>query len=193
MQNFAQISSAMLEKIRKSKTVVISGDEIPYTEELADYKKSALLYGKSYIRGLYVNEDTGEAICVVSSGLKELLRHDTAKDRVQAQSIAAIPELIRNAIYVYKETNESPIVNPFILEYRYYLCGLQIGHADYTVKMVIAVDKDNNRYYDHKLTQIEKGKLMDMVAVAELTDSQRQILLEIEDKRLLDILKKIKG
>ena len=35
---------------------------------------------------------------------------------------------------------------------------------DYTVKAVISNTKDGNRYYDHNLTHIEKGKLLDHIS-----------------------------
>ena len=42
---------------------------------------------------------------------------------------------------------------------------------DYTVKAVISNTKDGNRYYDHKLTQIEKGKLIDELTLSNATAS----------------------
>ncbi len=42
---------------------------------------------------------------------------------------------------------------------------------DYTVKAVISNTKDGNRYYDHKLTQIEKGKLLDELTLSNATAS----------------------
>ena len=46
--------------------------------------------------------------------------------------------------------------------YKYYICGLKIGTTDYTVKLTIGV-KSGKKYYDHALTEIEKGKLLDRI------------------------------
>ena len=52
--------------------------------------------------------------------------------------------------------------------YNHYICGLKISDTDYTVRMVEAVDINGNSYYDHKLTYIEKGKLIDKLAQLSL-------------------------
>ena len=41
----------------------------------------------------------------------------------------------------------------------YYVCGLRIGDVDYTVRAVFVKPKDGDRYYDHKLTRIEKREI----------------------------------
>ena len=51
----------------------------------------------------------------------------------------------------------------WISEYQHYVCGLKIGNEDYTVHALVAVDNVGNRYYNHNLVQIEKGKLLDHV------------------------------
>ena len=76
-------------------------------------------------------------------------------------SIAAIPQIIEKSIYIASEDNTDIEKNPNVSEYQYYVCGLKIGDVDYTVRATVAVDKDGNRYYDHKLTHIEKGTLVD--------------------------------
>ena len=47
--------------------------------------------------------------------------------------------------------------------YRYYVVGLNIAGVDYTAKLTIGVDENGNKYYDHALTEIEKGKLLDQI------------------------------
>jgi hypothetical protein len=53
--------TARLEKLRSSKPVEISGTEVPYSEDLREYRRNALEYGRS-LRGKYTNKDTGEVI-----------------------------------------------------------------------------------------------------------------------------------
>jgi hypothetical protein len=42
----------------------------------------------------------------------------------------------------------------------YYVCGLNIADTPYTVKFVVAELENGDRYYDHSLTEIEKGELL---------------------------------
>ena len=48
---------------------------------------------------------------------------------------------------------------------------MKIAGEDYTVKAVIANSTNGTRYYDHKLTQIEKGKLLDELVLSKTSAS----------------------
>ena len=176
-----------LEKLRQSQPIEITGTEIKPSDDIREYKRNALEYGKS-LRGSYVNKDTGKAIELGAGGVKEILQHDY-KDIEHLQSIAAIPQIIENAIYIDTLPNED-VKNPHINAYEYYVAGLKIDGVDYTVKAAVGISPYGDRYYDHKLTKIEKGKLLE----ARHSDNksgvpQQQIALgEINDKRLLQIL-----
>lgn len=150
-------------KLRESKPVEITGKEITSSEDLKQYKKNALAIGKS-LQGKYTNADTGNVIQLQrgrrNGGVNEVLQHDY-KDKEHLQSVAAIPQIIEQSIYIASERNTDVEKNPNVSEYQYYVCGLKIGGVDYTVRATVAVDKDGNRYYDHKLTHIEKGTLID--------------------------------
>ena len=52
----------------------------------------------------------------------------------------------------------------------HYVCGLRIGGEDYTVHALVAVDDKGNRYYDHNLVIIEKGKLLDHISGQAVID-----------------------
>ena len=154
---------ARIEKLRDSEPVEITGNEIEPSDDLKQYKKNALEYGKK-LQGSYVNKDTGRTIQLQrgrkNGGLKEVLQHDI-NDVAHIKSVAAIPQIIENSIYIDSADNHDTKKNPNVSKYHYYVCGLKIGGVDYTVRMVEAEDKDGNRYYDHKLTHIEKGNLID--------------------------------
>lgn len=156
---------ARIEKLRNSKPVEITGEEIEPSDNLKQYKKNALEYGKK-LQGSYVNKDTGRTIQLQrgrrNGGINEVLQHDY-KDVEHLQSVAAIPQIIENSIYIDSRENTDKEKNPNVAEYQYYVCGLKIGNTDYTVRSTIAVDNKGNRYYDHKLTSIEKGKLLDQI------------------------------
>lgn len=55
--------AARIEKLRRSKAVKITGEEIEPNSDLKQYKKNALEYGKN-LRGEYTNKDTGETIAL---------------------------------------------------------------------------------------------------------------------------------
>ena len=186
-----------IEKLRASKPVEISGTEIKPDADFKQYKKNALEYGKK-LRGTYTNKDTGEKIPLTggngSGGIREILQHDY-KDAEHLQSVAAIPQIIENGIFIDELANEDKENHKDIKSFRYYVCGLKIGEIEYTVKAVVAVQNNGERYYDHKLTSIEKGKLLDLIngQAADRKALYPEIqksgsALEIKDTRLREIL-----
>ena len=208
--------AVIVNKILKSVSAVITGLEIQPSKSIKQYKANALKYGQS-IRGEYTNDDTDKKIVLMSGkhgGIKEVLEHDY-KELPHLQSIAAIPQIIKNCIFLDKLANEDKQKNPGIDSYEYYISGLVIGGIDYTVKVVIGIDRMGDKYYDHKLSRIEKGKLLEELAFRSITgqtglssvetqgdtdnlnptagDSERILspLSEVKDKRLLSLLQKL--
>ena len=179
--------SESLEKLRRAETIRISGREIEAGDDLRQYRRRAMEYGKS-LRGSYVNKDTGREISLGRAGITEVLHHDVSNPE-HLQSIAAIPQIIEKSIYIDTLPNEDKAKNPDIQEYEYYVAGLNIGGADYTVKAAIAVATTGDKYYDHKLTRIEKGDLLEMTSrLSGAEISNQSPLSDIDDKRLLQIL-----
>ena len=155
-----------IEKLRNSESVTISGDEIEITDDFKQNKKNALKYSQSFT-GEYVNADNGLTIGIYrgrqNGGVQEVLQHNY-KDVPHIQSVAAIPQIIEQSIYIESQPNYDPDKNPNVAEYQCYVCGLNIGGEEYTVLAKVAVDKNGNRYYDHNLTAIAKGKLIDIAS-----------------------------
>lgn len=179
--------SARIEKLRKAKPVEITGEEVEPSDDLKQYKKNALEYGKT-LRGEYTNKDTGEKIAIGKRGVKEVLQHDY-KDREHLQSIAAIPQIIENSIYIDTLPNEDVDKNPDVKAYQYYVSGLKIGGEDYTARAAIAVDSQGNRYYDHKLTDIEKGGLLNaMVGITNPVSQKTSPPSGYKDTKLVSLL-----
>ena len=177
-----------IRKLRESEPVEITGKEIEASDDLKQYKKNALEYGKS-LRANYQNKDTGVTIQLGKTGVKEVLNHDY-KNVEQLQSIAAIPQIIENSIYIDSQENADPEKNEDVSMYHYYVCGLKIGDSDYTVRAVIAEQPNGNRYYDHKLTQIEKGKLLDSLSGITTPGFNQETfpISEVKDTKLLSLL-----
>lgn len=183
--------AARIEKFRKSKPVKITGKEIEPSDDLKQYKKNALEYGKN-LRGEYTNEDTGEVIALTGGnsrgGIREILQHDY-KDTEHPQSIAAIPQIIRKAIFIDETLNENSEKYSGVKSFRYYVCGLKIGNTDYTVKAVVAVQNNGDRYYDHKLSSTEKGKLLSIIPTIQKAGIEDNLPPSVgKDRRLLSIL-----
>ncbi|WP_439242496.1 LPD38 domain-containing protein [Lonepinella sp. BR2474] len=177
-----------LEKLRNSKPIKISGKEIEPSKDIKQYQRNALEYGKS-LRGVYTNKDTRGRINLTRSSILEVLHHDF-KNLEHLQSVAAIPQIIENATYIDTLPNDEDNKNFDIDEYDYYVAGLNIGGKDYTVKAVVGNGRDGEKYYDHKLSPIEKDELLSLAL--RITSSERtkenSSLSEVDDKRLLQIL-----
>lgn len=181
-----------IDKLRYSKPVVSNGMEFDGFYVLSN--KSAEKYIRNSLRGNYLNNDTGELIRVTRKGAEKVTRHD-AENIAHLKSIALIPELIRNSIFVAEEINEKD-KNDYDC-FRYFVVGLQLDGIDYTVKIVIGV-KNGYTYYDHALTPIEKTKLLRSIdeikrpfASKESSDDGENfsdVLSECKDKRLISIL-----
>lgn len=190
--------AARIEKLRKATPVEITGNEITPSDDLKQYKKNALEYGKK-LQGEYTNKDTGEKIQLQrgrkNGGVNEVLQHNY-KDVEHLQSIAAIPQIIKNSIFIDSVENHDTKKNPSITEYQHFVCGLKIGNEDYTVHSLIAIDRNGNRYYDHNLTHIEKTKLLDMINSQAVSNkdfgttpgNKPTILSDYKGKTLLSIL-----
>lgn len=180
--------AARIEKLHKSKDANITGKEIESSEDLKQYRKNAQEYGKT-LRGEYVNADTGNSIILNKDSLKEVLHHD-GSNIAHIQSIAAIPQMIENGIYITSESVEENASKRLrnTKSVHYYVCGLKIGNTPYTVKFVIAEYANGERYYDHSLTQIEKGDLLNRAELSSTVAESKSPISHIKDKRLISIL-----
>ena len=175
--------AARIEKLRRSKPVVATGNEYKGKYELE--RDSAQKYILDNLRGEYVIKDTGETIQLSKKGAKKVTSHSQG-NIAHMKSVALIPQIIENAVFVeerpaYKEDAQYD-------SYRYYLTGLKIGADDYTVRITIGV-KNGKYYYDHYLTNIEKGNLIEIANSFKPTeDAPNPSYAGIKDKVLLSIL-----
>lgn len=175
-----------IEKLRAAKPVEITGNEIALGEDARENAKAASAYGLT-LRGTYTNADTGRKIPVSRKSIEEIRNHD-ARDKAHLQAVAAIPRIIENGIYIGKSANEDVAKNANVKEYEYYICGLKIGGVDYTVKSVVSVDTHGRRYYDQRLTQIEKGALISANTASNAGGEINTPSIAKEDARLLWLL-----
>jgi hypothetical protein len=177
---------ARIRRLRESVPIEIAGNEIAPGKDLREYRKNANQYGLDHLRDVYTNRDTGNEISVTKGSIKEVTSHDLSKE--QLQSVAAIPQIIENGIYIETLENEDRKKHFDVDSYDYYVAGLKIGGTDYTVKAAIANSKSGERYYDHSLTRIEKGRLILEAHAIGNHGQKSNSLSGIKDTKLLSIL-----
>ena len=175
--------SDRIRKLRDSRPVEITGEEYKGKYELN--RDSAQKYVLDNLRGEYTIKDTDEKVNISKVGAKKVTSHSMGNE-AHLKSIAAIPQLINNAIFIeehspYKEGAQYD-------SYRYYVTGLKINGEDYTVRMTIGV-KNGKYYYDHYLTKMEKGNLIEIAqGFIPTEDAPNPSYANVKDKRLLSIL-----
>lgn len=152
MENVYNEKKARIEKLKDSKPV-----DVKYNGEYDLNRKPAKDWLKENVRGEYTNNDTGEKIGISKVGINEVTSHGS-KDKVHLKSLIAIPQMIEQSIFIDEIPNTKD--HDKYDSYKYYVCGLKIDNVDYIVKLVVGV-KGDNKYYDHRLTEIEKGTLID--------------------------------
>jgi len=171
---------ARIEKLRKSEPVKVS-----FSNDYPLERGAAKKWAKGNIKGAYTNADTKEEISVSNVSIDKVTSHGE-REEAHLKSIKAIPQMIERSIFIDEVGNEKE--NGRYNSYRYYVCGLTIDGQPYTAKVVVGV-KNGRRYYDHELTQIEKGELIDgLNGIAKPVAENNSPISEYKDKRLLSLL-----
>lgn len=137
------------------KVVEIAGDEIAGDGIPIKYlQKMAHEYARKNLQGKkFTNADTGWQISISRDGLDKTLSHSAKRE--QAQSIPALPELLREAVWTQKDAPQDSS-NKDIRWYHSFYATLQIGGILHRVKLVVKETNMGHRFYDHNLTKIEK-------------------------------------
>lgn len=175
--------AARIEKLRRSKAVKIT--EADYEDKYDLTRNSAKQWAKDNIRGEYMIADTGEKVNVSKVSINEVLSHGE-RDAAHLKSISSIGKLLHNAIFITETSNAKD--NDKYESYRYYIEGIKIDGEDYTAKIVVGV-KNGKTYYDHRLTKIEKGSLLDSLnGLSNSVAEKQQTSFTGKDSKLLSIL-----
>ena len=175
--------AALIEKLRRSKAVKITGADYEGKYDLT--RNSAKQWAKDNIRGEYMIADTGEKVNVSKVSINEVLSHGE-RDAAHLKSISSIGKLLHNAIFITETPNAKD--NDKYESYRYYIEGVKIDGEDYTAKIVVGV-KNGKTYYDHRLTKIEKGSLLDSLnGLSNSVAEKQQTSFTSKDSKLLSIL-----
>lgn len=110
---------------------------------------------------IIINTDSGKEFKVQMTGINEIKNHNIfSKGHIEA--ISAIPELIKNGIYISSEPNEDGR-KPQYTKFHYFAYGYKLDNEDYTAKIVFTETKDGELFYDQSLSAIEKGRLIDII------------------------------
>lgn len=190
-----------LEKLKNSSPLIASGNEYQGKYELN--RDSAQQYIINNLRTSYTISDTGESIRIhdvyeiedtnekdiqlANRGAKKVTSHSAWSD-AHLKSVALIPDLIKKSIFITEEPAGKSDAK--FDSYRYYLSGLNMGGEDYTVLLVIGV-KQGKFYYDHYLTQIEKGSLIETAnSFIPTEDEPLPSFATSKDSRLWKLLQK---
>ena len=186
-----------LDKLRRSAVlkrdgkVVLDGEDV--TDDVVNLRgekdnKVLRVFAKDIgraIKGVYRNDDTGIDISVSMANIDEIKNHHMAMAG-HLEAIQYIPDIIKAGIFIAEEPNADRDKHQNIESYRYFVTGLSIGGVDYTCKSVVGVDKEGNCYYDQRLSQIEKGLLLDNLSLLMSGGKSLQSLLNY-DTRLVRI------
>lgn len=135
-----------------------------------------------------INTDSGKEFKVQMTGINEIKNHNIfSKGHIEA--ISAIPELIKNAIYISSEPNEDGR-KPQYTKFHYFAYGYNLDNEDYTAKIVFTETKDGELFYDQSLSAIEKGRLIDIIQKKNMleTFNQKNIQNSSEQDEVLNPL-----
>lgn len=183
MENAFEEKKARIEKLRNSEPVEITGEEYKGKYELN--RDSAQEFILNNLRSSYTIVDTGEKVNLSKVGAKKVTSHSMGNE-AHLKSIVAIPQLLGNAIFIEERPNEKR--NGKYDSYRYYVTGLKIGNENFTVRLTIGV-KNGKYYYDHYLTEIEKGNLIEIAnGFIPTEDAPVPSYTVGEDTRLISLL-----
>ena len=175
--------TARIEKLKKTKPIEITGDEYKGKYELN--VKSGHKWILDNLRGTYTIKDTGEKVNLSRVSANEITSHGERED-IHLKSFAVIPQMIENAIFIEETDNYKG--NSKYDKYKYYVVGLSVDGVPYTARIVVG-EKNGKTYYDHELTQIEKGTIIDSLNGTTTSVAKNDnAFSEYKDKRLFSLL-----
>lgn len=163
-----------LEKLRNAPVIEKDGSIIIEKEDISDEinilrnvgnNKILGVFAKEIgrkITGIYHNRDLNVDISVNMGAINEIKNHHISMNG-HLEVIQYIPEIINEAIYISEEKNNDKQKHPNIEKYQYFVSGIKIAGEEYTCKSVVGVDVKGRHYYDQRLSQIEKGKFINII------------------------------
>lgn len=147
----------------------VRGDEMPASPDGKLAAKDVLEYAKQ-LRGVYKNKNTGWDINVFADGIKDTLSQ--SRTLAGRQAIAAIPQLLENAVLVSSEQYKGK-KRSFLASHVFY-APLLIGEDTYIAKVRV------NERFNHVLSVVEE-RLYNIKTKELLTDAGGSSLVKEVD------------
>lgn len=170
-----------IERLKKAPTIKLTD----YTGQYELNRDSARKWMKETLQGREIEiADTKETVIIAKAGVNKVTSHSYGNE-AHLKSVANIPEMLKNATFATEESASKE--KSHFDSYRYYIVGVKIDGVDYTAKLVVG-RKGKEFYYDHSLSEIEKGDLLNSVGGTTPLAENQAPLVDFKDKRLLQIL-----
>ncbi|HJB64734.1 MAG TPA: hypothetical protein H9768_00415 [Candidatus Mailhella merdavium] len=179
-------SRKLRQKFDNSPTAIMRGNEIfnadhPFPEKMADRRNAVIawLEKKGWL-SKFENKDTGWEIAVSRGSIRDTSSHGMNEGK--AQVLAALPELITNAIYVGEGVPKKVGHKRYI-----FAAKAQVAKKAYVVGLVVDEDHNGKRFYNHELTEIEDldGPSLDRLPEGGITEANQGLsVLNLIRKKL---------
>ncbi|MCX8090543.1 MAG: class I tRNA ligase family protein, partial [Verrucomicrobiae bacterium] len=142
---------AVLDK--EVRVVRVASDALPGSDR-AKLRESAwrLVREKGWLGRAFLNEDTGWQIYVRRKSLSHAFNN---RDPAVIRAVAALPELIRTAVWWQTEPHRPP--HPHFKRVHLFLGAMELGGEFYYVPMVVKELADETLLYDHKTKRATPG------------------------------------
>ncbi|WP_420267037.1 hypothetical protein [Candidatus Magnetominusculus dajiuhuensis] len=163
-----------------------------FGDEIWEARKKAYKWAGENIQGKsLVNKDTGWGIDITGKGIKKVLSGERLVPIDHIETVRAIPEMIENAVKV--ESRPDRDNNPHIKNIHIFCAPLEIDNRLYRVTLTVKETKYGRRYYDHRLTEIEKPAAGRALHTGDtLSGSASRMEQQAYTASLEDLLKNVK-
>lgn len=144
------------QKLKESPTVSLAGNEVDLFSRGLGYaaiRKAMPEWAKTHgITGTFDNSDTGwNDIEIRPKGIKDAMEHGPGEEKIK--SIPALPELIRNGVYLDSEVAHNP--RQIGMTSHVFAAKLMMLKKPMLVGYIIKEDMNGKRFYDHEFTEMK--------------------------------------
>ena len=162
-QQIIQVNSTIIDNGKDITEEIRNLRNNPTKENVKKLRDIGQSIGAKFLNTPFENLDTNESMIFVNNAkIQETTSHHI-KDAGVIESIYHLPELIKNGILIQETLNEDKEKHPEIEKYQYLINGFKVEDEEYTAKTVISIDKQGRKFYDQRLSSIEKGNLIDLL------------------------------
>lgn len=162
-QQIVQVDSTIIDNGKDITKEIRNLRNNPTKENVKKLRDIGQSIGAKFLNTPFENLDTNESMIFVNNTkIQESTSHHI-KDAGVIESIYHLPELIKNGILIQETLNEDKEKHPEIEKYQYLINGFKVEDEEYTAKTVISIDKQGRKFYDQRLSSIEKGNLIELL------------------------------